>query len=258
MVKGLEVFKKYFANFEDQYVIIGGAACDVHIQAAGLTPRVTKDIDMILIVEALSAEFVQQFWNFIVDGRYERNENGGEKRKYFRFVKPANDEYPIQVELFSRNPYLLDLDERVHLTPVPTPDDLSSLSAILLDAAYYQMVIDHSEIDSGIHWASIEALICLKAKAYIDISSRIEEGSNEDKKLLRKHKGDVFRLGILLAESDVYKLPDQVSEDLKVFLDLIGDDLPDKAIFKEMGVNVAPKDVFSQISSSLLPEDDQE
>ncbi len=95
-------------------------------------------------------KFVQQFWNFIVDGRYERNEYGGEKRKYFRFVKPANDEYPIQVGLFSRNPYLLDLDERVHLTPVPTPDDLSSLSAILLDAAYYQMVIDHSKIDSGI------------------------------------------------------------------------------------------------------------
>jgi hypothetical protein len=64
----------------------------------------------------------------------------------------------------------------------------------------------------------------------------------------------VFRLGILLAESDVYILPNQVSEDLKEFLDIIRDDLPDKAIFKEMGVNVAPDDVFSQIKSSLLPE----
>jgi len=255
MVKGLEVFGKYFADFEDQYVIIGGAACDIHIQAAELTPRATKDIDMILIVEALSAKFVLQFWNFIVDGRYERNENGREERTYYRFVKPANDEFPVQVELFSRNPDLLDLDERVHLTPVPTPDDLSSLSAIILDDAYYQMVIDHSEIVNGIHWASIEALICLKAKAYIDILSRIEEGGNEDKKLLRKHKGDVFRLGILLAESDVYKLPDQVSEDLIVFLDLIGDDLPDKAIFREMGIaGIASNNVFDQIKASLLPD----
>lgn len=254
MVKGLEVFGKYFADFEDQYVIIGGAACDLHIEAAGLTPRSTKDIDMILIVEALSVEFVQQFWNFIVDGRYERNENGGEKRKYFRFAKPANDKYPVQVELFSRNPDLLDLDERVHLIPVPTPDDLSSLSAILLDEAYYQMVIDHSEIVSGIHWASIEALICLKAKAYNDILRRIEEGGNEDRKLLRKHKSDVFRLGILLAESDVYTLPDQVSEDLKVFLDLIGDDLPDKSIYREMGIaGIASNNVFDQIKASLLP-----
>jgi len=254
MVKGLEVFRKYFADSEDQYVIIGGAACDIHIQAAELTPRATKDIDMILVVEALSAEFVLQFWNFIVDGRYERNENGEEERKYYRFLKPANEEFPVQVELFSRNPDLLDPDERVYLTPVPTPDDLSSLSAILLDDAYYHLVIDRSEIVNEIHWASIETLICLKAKAYIDILRRIEEGSNEDKKLLGKHKGDVFRLGILLAESDVYILPNQVSEDLKEFLGIIRDDLPDKAIFKEMGVNVAPDDVFSQIKSSLLPE----
>lgn len=255
MVKGLEVFRKYFADFKDQYVIIGGAACDIHIQAAELTPRATKDIDMILIVEALSAEFVQRFWDFIVDGRYERNENGEGERKYYRFVKPTNEEFPVQVELFSKNPDLLGLDERVHLTPVPTPDDLSSLSAILLDDAYYHLVIDHSEIVNGIHWASIEALICLKAKAFIDISRRIAEGSKEDKKLLRKHKGDIFRLGILLAESDVYNIPDQVSEDLKVFLDHIKDDLPDKVIFKEMGVIVATKDVFFQIKSSLLSEE---
>jgi hypothetical protein len=254
MVKGLEVFGKYFSDFKDQYVIIGGAACDIHIQSAELTPRATKDIDMILIIEALSSEFVNRFWDFIVDGEYERQENG-EERVYFRFVKPANAEFPVQVELFARNPDLLDLDERVHLTPVPTPDDLSSLSAILLDDAYYHFVIDHSEIVNGIHWASIEALLCLKAKAFIDISRRIQEGSKEDNKLLRKHKGDVFRLGILLAESEVYMLPDQLSEDMTFFLDLVKDDLPDKAMFKEMGVVVAPTNVYYQIKSSLIPED---
>lgn len=255
MVKGLNIFGYYFADFQDQYVIIGGAACDIHIKTAELTPRATKDIDMILIVEALSAEFVERFWDFIADGRYERNENGEGERKYYRFVKPANDEFPVQVELFSRNPDLFDLDERVHLTPVPTPDDLSSLSAILMVDAYYSLVIDHSEIVNGIHWASIEALICLKAKAYLDISERIAKGGKEDNRLLRKHKGDIFRLGILLAESDVYILPGKVSVDLKVFLDLIKDDLPDKAVFKEMGVIVAPRDVFVQIKSSLLPEE---
>ena len=29
MVKGLEKFKEYFAGFEDNYVIIGGTACDI-------------------------------------------------------------------------------------------------------------------------------------------------------------------------------------------------------------------------------------
>ena len=36
----------------DNYVIIGGTACDIIIEDAGLTTRVTKDIDMILVVEA--------------------------------------------------------------------------------------------------------------------------------------------------------------------------------------------------------------
>jgi len=29
MVKGLEKFKEHFSGFEDNYVIIGGTACDV-------------------------------------------------------------------------------------------------------------------------------------------------------------------------------------------------------------------------------------
>lgn len=29
MVKGLDIFKKYFADYEDQYVLIGGTACDI-------------------------------------------------------------------------------------------------------------------------------------------------------------------------------------------------------------------------------------
>ena len=29
MVKGLDTFRKYFADYEEQYVLIGGAACDI-------------------------------------------------------------------------------------------------------------------------------------------------------------------------------------------------------------------------------------
>jgi hypothetical protein len=58
VVRGLDVFKKYFAAFPDNYVVIGGAACDVIIEAADLIPRATKDIDIILVVEALTAAFV--------------------------------------------------------------------------------------------------------------------------------------------------------------------------------------------------------
>lgn len=29
MVKGLDTFQKYLADYEEQYVLIGGAACDM-------------------------------------------------------------------------------------------------------------------------------------------------------------------------------------------------------------------------------------
>ena len=29
MVKGLDTFWKYFTDYEEQYVLIGGAACDI-------------------------------------------------------------------------------------------------------------------------------------------------------------------------------------------------------------------------------------
>jgi hypothetical protein len=51
MVVGLDKFKEHFRDFPGSYVIIGGTACDIVIGATGLTPRVTKDIDIILIIE---------------------------------------------------------------------------------------------------------------------------------------------------------------------------------------------------------------
>lgn len=61
MVKGIKIFREYFGAFEENYIIIGGAACDIIIDDAGLEPRATKDIDIIIVVEALSADFVRQF-----------------------------------------------------------------------------------------------------------------------------------------------------------------------------------------------------
>jgi len=51
MVKGLEKFKEQFGGFEDNYVIIGGTACDIVLRDTDMRPRVTNDIDMNLIIE---------------------------------------------------------------------------------------------------------------------------------------------------------------------------------------------------------------
>lgn len=74
MVRGLDIFKHHFKDYSGNYVIIGGTACDIAIDMVGLTPRATKDIDIILVVEALSSDFVEHFWNFIKEGNYEVKE----------------------------------------------------------------------------------------------------------------------------------------------------------------------------------------
>lgn len=52
MVKGLDVFREHCAGFEEQYVLIGGAACDVLFTSNASNFRATRDLDMVLIVEA--------------------------------------------------------------------------------------------------------------------------------------------------------------------------------------------------------------
>ena len=58
---GINSFKQYFKGFENQYVIIGGTACELLMSNQELDFRATKDIDRVLIVEALSKEFGEIF-----------------------------------------------------------------------------------------------------------------------------------------------------------------------------------------------------
>lgn len=252
MVRGLDVFKKYFEQYPDNYVIIGGTACDIIIDEAGFVPRATKDIDIILVVEALSSEFVKQFWKFINDGKYLQREKSNDEREYYRFIKPESTDFPHQIELFSRTPDLIVLEGETHLTPIPVDDDLSSLSAILLNDDYYNYMIEHSQVENGLHLANTEALICLKAKAFLEIKERIENGSQEDAKQLRKHKADVFRLTVMLTPESKFELPKTIQKHINQFSELTAGDLPDKAIFKEMGLsNIEPNNVFEQFKKSF-------
>ena len=60
MVRGIDKFREFFTGYEGNYVIIGGTACEMHEEIYAQTPRATKDIDIILIVEALSSGFCCQ------------------------------------------------------------------------------------------------------------------------------------------------------------------------------------------------------
>lgn len=61
MVTGMERFRQHFAGYGDAFVVIGGAACDAWFTQAGARFRTTKDIDMVLVLEAVQPGFVRHF-----------------------------------------------------------------------------------------------------------------------------------------------------------------------------------------------------
>jgi len=60
MIRGLDLFREHFAEYRKAFVLIGGVACHEWLSARGLPFRGTKDMDMVLIVEALDVAFVER------------------------------------------------------------------------------------------------------------------------------------------------------------------------------------------------------
>ena len=252
MVRGIQVFRQYFEAFPGNYIVIGGTACDIIISDATLTPRATKDIDIVLVVEAMSDDFGSRFWEFIKDGNYEKIEQNPDERKYYRFSKPANIEYPLQLELFSRKPDVIKPIEGIHITPIPMGEGISSLSAILLDDFYYKYITEHCTLQDGLMLANPEALICFKAVAWLEMTERKRQGEKIDDNNIKKHKTDIFRLAAMLAPSDSFILPSSIKSDMQHFVDAIKAELPDKVIFRNMGLgNLDVNDVYAQLCKNF-------
>jgi hypothetical protein len=57
VVRGLGVFREYFAAHAGQFVLIGGTAATLAMESAGLEFRATKDLDIVLHIEALRPDF---------------------------------------------------------------------------------------------------------------------------------------------------------------------------------------------------------
>lgn len=122
------------------------------------------------------------------------------------------------IELFSRNPVNIQLTEDAILTPLPIDEQISSLSAILLDEQYYKLLKNGRKIVGGVPVLAVDCLIPFKAKAWLDLKNRKQLGEQIDSKNIKKHKNDIFRLAQLLKESDNKILSKEIANDLSSFI----------------------------------------
>lgn len=234
MVKGLARFREHFAAYTDCYVLIGGTASSLSIEELGGDFRATKDLDIVLCVEALDREFAEAFRDFIRQGQYENRQKSTGKVLFYRFYSPAEEDFPEMLELFSKVPDALDLQENAEVTPVPIDEQAASLSAILMDDAYYAFVMENKTMIDGLSVVKAEALIPLKARAYVDLSNRKAAGEQVDSKNIKKHKNDIFRLFSVLDPASGIVLGSTLQTDLAEAFSRFLEDPPD---LKSLGIS---------------------
>lgn len=214
MVKGLGIFYDYFSDFTDQYVLIGGAACDLSFHNNDLDFRATKDLDMVLVIEAQTKEFAQRFWEFVQKGKYRNRARSNGSPQFYRFDKPEEAGYPAMIELFSRANW--ELDSETVLTPIHIDDSVSSLSAILLDDSYYELLLRERDIIDGITVLKPTGLIAFKAKAWLDLNQKLGQGEHVDFRDIKKHRNDILRI-VSEMPLEFCELPEKVRKDMESF-----------------------------------------
>ena len=130
-------------------------------------------------------------------------------------------------------------------------EDISSLSAILLDEDYYHLLSDGKIKIDDISILEAKYLILFKAKAWLDLTNRKRNGEHVDSKNIRKHKNDVFRLSMLLTPNEKVNMNIKIKQDMKNFLFAMQQEKIDT---KQLGLNIAQEDILKLLSKIYIEE----
>lgn len=217
MVEGIEKFINNFKSYQGAFVVIGGTACAAVLEEAGLPFRTTKDIDIVLIAEALDENFMTAFWDFIHEGHYSIRESVEGKKILYRFEKPQSQGFPSCLELFSRIP-LKDRHSRGHKLRIQAPGTRLYLSAIFMEDDYYKFIGEGIQKIAGIPIADAIHLIPLKAKAWLEMNARRTAGEKIDSRDIEKHRKDILRLFVLIDPGTKLRIPEIIQADLAEFI----------------------------------------
>ena len=134
-----------------------------------------------------------------------------------------------------------------HLMPLHIDDEVSSLSAILLNDDYYRFLLDGRTVTEGISILDVEHIIPLKMKAWLDLKSKKIEGLHVNSRDIKKHRLDVFRLFQLIQEGQKIIVPKSVGEDITQFIAQMRET---EIHLTDIGIN-RPKDSILDIYSNM-------
>ncbi len=227
---GLSHFEAHFRELKDQYVIVGGFATlmllDRELPNHG---KATHDIDLVLLTST-SVEMAAKIKTYIKEGGYIIQKGKQDRYQYYRFVEPKVDGYAKEIELFASEEYGIELDGGQRIIPIDPEEGLYSLSAIMLDREYFDMIKNNIEEIDGIPYSNTLATILLKMSAVYDLYHR-----GDDK--WKKHRRDILKLTLLLTGEERLVLKGRMIQDVEFFKELVKKLTP-KVIKQIVGNNV--------------------
>ncbi len=247
MTQGIDSFTEYFKEYRSDYVVIGGLATAMIMHDLGFTARATKDIDLVVISKNNEA-FIKRLLQYINAAGYktrQRTDNPS-KHNLFRFLDSDDKSYPEQIELFAIHDEDSEIVTDSHIIPIETPEYYNYLSAILLDTEYFNLLVTHTTEIDGLHIATPEVLIPLKAHAHLNL---LETGHQDAK----KHLNDIIRLATLLDDRNKVMLTGVPKKDFTTFMPILEelDENRVENVLENTGVNNVFKGTIIKLLTSV-------
>lgn len=221
------IFQEIFKEYQDYYVLIGGTATSIVLDAHGFESRTTKDYDMVIIDHLKDKAFYHTLLHFLEMGEYIGSQLE-ESPQLFRFTTKKSG-FPEMIELFSILPeYPLKKFSRE--TPLHFAEE-ASLSALLLDKDYYQLLVNEKEI----------------IEEYSVLSNR---GLS---KKIKKHLNDIARLTMLLHEEDALSkinTSNTIVKDMERFVQFLSSEI--HSIPQNEDIVLSREEIFEILREFLL------
>lgn len=127
------------------------------------------------------------------------------------------------------------------ITPLHVSDEISSLSAIMLNDDYYEFMIRGRKVVDGVGTLGAKHLIPFKMRAWLDLCRRKSEGEHVNSADIKKHKNDVFRLMNIINPDEAVTVPETVKDDIRQFIER----MPEERInMKNIGLDMELEDAL--------------
>lgn len=175
----------------------------------------------------------------------------------YRFRRPSKTDYPSQIELLARHSESLGEPTEAHIEPIPMEDYQYSLSAIVLDDDLYRFVVGNSKMVHGIRVASLESLVCLKARAYLNLLKEREAGKQVNSDDIKKHRRDIVLLVAARTETEPVRVPVSILDTISEFRQLVNTEESAYALMSSLRIDREQLNVYLETLGELFIGEEQ-